>query len=46
MVTGQLWRLGPNIRSEIFRAEKPRSALQVYEKTTKTKMELKNQAKY
>ena len=27
MVTGQLWRLGPDIRSEILRAENPRSAL-------------------
>ena len=25
MVTGQLWQLGPDIRSEIFGAEKPRS---------------------
>ena len=26
MVTGQLYRLGPDISSEIFGAEKPRSA--------------------
>ena len=46
MVTGQLWRLGPDISSEIFRAERPRSPLQCMKEKTKNEMELKNHTTY